>query len=176
MRNRTSQKNKKDQAKRDNIISIIFLSLVVTGIIIALLYSSGVFSNLSSGDRKINIDTGNVVKGVAELKPDIAENPNISYPGYGELSFKAGKQKQDVYLHNPKENTCYFQMSLILSGGRVIWQSEYLEPGNAFDRIELTEALSKGAYENAVLKYDSYSITDGRALNGSSINLTIKVN
>lgn len=176
MGNRALPKIKKEQAKRDTVTSIVFLSIVVIGILIAILYSSGVFSNLSSGDRKINMDTGKVVKGVSELTPDITENSDISYPGYGELLLKADKKKQEIYLHNPKENTCYFQMSLILSDGRIIWQSEYLEPGNAFDRIELSEALSKGTYENAVLQYDSYSITDGRKLNGSSINLTIKVN
>lgn len=176
MRNWASPKNKKDQAKRDTIISIVFLSLVVIGILIAILYSSGVFRNLSSGDRKINMDTKEVVESVMELNPDITENPNISYPGYGELTFKANKKKQDIYLQNPKENTCYFQMNLILSDGRTIWQSEYLEPGNAFNRIVLSEALEKGIYENAVLQYDSYSITDGRQLNGSSINLTINVN
>lgn len=176
MGNRVSPKNKKDQDKRDTITSVVFLSLVVLGIIIAILYNGGVFSNLSSGDRKINMDTGKVVKGVSELTQDINENSDILYPGYGELSLKAGKKKQDIYLHNPKENTCYFQMSLILSDGRTIWQSGYLEPGNAFNRIEISEALEKGTYENAVLRYDSYSITDGRKLNGSSINLTIKVN
>lgn len=176
MGNRASPKNKQDQAKRDTITSIVFLSLVVISILIAILYSSGVFSNLSSGDRKINMDTKEVVEGVMELNPEITENPNISYPGYGELTFKADKKKQDIYLQNPKENTCYFQMSLILSDGRTIWQSEYLEPGNAFNRIELSAALEKGTYENAVLQYDSYSITDGRKLNGSFINLTIKVN
>lgn len=175
MSNRASPENKKEQAKRDTIEGIVFLSLVVIGILIAILYNGGVFNNLSSGDRKINIDTGKVVTGVSELSPDITENPDISYPGYGELSFKADKKKQESYLHNPKENTCYFKMSLILSDGMTIWQSEYLEPGNAFNRIELSEALSKGTYENAVLQYDSYSIKDGRKLNGSTIKLTIDV-
>lgn len=176
MSNRAAPKNKKDQAKRDTITSIVFLSLVVIGIVIAIIYNSDVFRSISSDDRKINMDTGQVVKGTAGLTPDITENPNISYPGYGEISLKADTREQEVYLHNPKENTCYFQMSLILSDGRTIWQSEYLEPGNAFNRIKISKALEKGIYENAVLQYDSYSITDGRALNGSSINLTIKVN
>lgn len=172
MRNRASPKNKKDQAKRDTITSIVFLSLVVIGILIAFFYSSGVFHNLSGGDRKINMDTGKVVKEVAGLDPGITENPNISYPGYGEIRLKADTEKQDVYLYNPKDNTCYFRMSIILEDGRVIWQSDNLEPGNAFDRIELSEVLGKGTYGNAVLKYDSYSIKDGRQLNGSSINFT----
>ena len=59
MRNKASPKSKKDQAKRDTIASIIFLSLVVIGILVAIIYSSGVFSNLSYGDRKINMDTKN---------------------------------------------------------------------------------------------------------------------
>lgn len=170
---KASKNNKK--AKSSTIGGIVFLSLVAVGILIAILYGSGVFRNLSSGDIKINMDTGKVVTGVADLDPDITENPNIAYPGYGELNFKADSRKQDIYLSNPKENTCYFMISLILSDGRTIWQSDYLEPGNAFIRIELFEALEKGNYENAVLSYDSYSIKDGRQLNGSSIYLTIKV-
>lgn len=141
----------------------------------AMLNGSGILGSLSSGDRKIDIDTGKVAIGTAELNPDITENPDISYPGYGELTFKANKKTQDIYLQNPKENTCYFKMSLILSDGRTIWRSDQLEPGNAFNHIELGEALPKGTYENAVLKYDSYSIKDGRRLNGSSINLTLRV-
>lgn len=175
MGSRESPKNKNVQAKRDTIGSIVFLSLVVIGIIAAIIYNSGLFGNLLSGDRKINTATGKVVRGVADLEPDIIENPDIAYPGYGDLKFKADKKKQDIYLHNPKENTCYFQMSMILSDGRTIWQSDYLEPGYAFDRIELGEALEKGTYENTVLQYDSFSIKDGRQLNGSSIVLTIKV-
>lgn len=170
-----ASKNKNTKAKNSTIGGIVFLSLVAVGILIAILYGSGVFRNLSSGDIKINMDTGKVVTGVADLDPDITENPNIAYPGYGKLYFKANDRKQDVYLKNPKENTCYFRISLILSEGRTVWQSDYLEPGNAFNRIELSEAMEKGTYENAVLSYDSYSIKDGRQLNGSSINLTIKV-
>jgi len=175
MKNKSSPKNKKNQANRDNITSIVFLALVVIGILIAMLYRSGVFGNLSSGDRKVNMDTGKTVKEVAELDPTITEITSVSYPGYGDLSLKANTKKQDVYLHNPKENTCYFQMSIILEDGSVIWKSDYLEPGNAFDRIELRQVLAKGIYENSVLQYDSYSMKDGHALNGSSINLTIVV-
>lgn len=175
MSNQALPKKRKDQAKRDTIIGIVFLTIVIIGIIIALIYSSGVFSNIPSGDRKINMDTGEEVEGLADLNPDITENANISYPGYEKFTFKAGKKKQDVYIHNPKENTCYIQISIILEDGTVIWKSEYLEPGNAFNRIKLNEALSKGNYENAVLLYDSYSIKDGRKLNGASIKMTLEV-
>jgi len=175
MAKKKTSTTKKEQARKDNITSIVFLAIVVVGILVAILYSSGVFSNLSSGDRKINMETQKTVKNVEDLKPDITENPNISYPGYEKITLRAGKTKQKVYLKNPKENTCYFQISIILSDGRVIWKSDYLEPGNAYDRICLDEALSKGTYENTVLKYESYSIKDGRKLNGSTINMTLEV-
>lgn len=175
MKNRASQKDKRDQAKRDTITSIVFLLLVAIGILIALLYNSGVFQEKLLGDRKVNMATQEVVVGIAELVPDIEESPNIAYPGYFSLSLKANKKMQAVYLHNPEENTCYFQISLTLEDGTTIWQSDYLEPGYAFNRIELSEALKKGTYENAVMKYNSYSIKDGHELNGSLIKLTLEV-
>ena len=66
-------------------------------------------------------------------------------------------------------------MSLILEDGTVIWKSDYLEPGMAFDRIELSQALEKGSYANVTLQYDCYSIADKRELNGSAVTVTLEV-
>ena len=171
----SSKVNQRVVEKKEIITAILVLSLVILGISGAILYNMGAFDGFSPGDRKLNMDTNTVVEGVVVFSPDITENPSIAYPGYGSLTMRAGRKTQAVYLHNPKENTCYFQISIILPDGKTLWQSDYLEPGNAFNCIELSEALEKGIYENAVLLYDSYSIKDGRQLNGSSINLTIQV-
>lgn len=171
-----SSKSRKDNRKKDTIISIVFLVAVVVGMLIAVLYGSGVFDGLgdSGGDRKVDIETGKVIK--AERQIDTTESSdNISVPGYEELDFKADSKQQEVYLTNPKENTCYFVMSLILDDGTVIWKSDYLEPGAAFDRIELDKTLEAGTYDNATLKYDCYSLGDKSELNGSAININLEV-
>ena len=171
-------KRKKDTRRQDTIVSIVFLSVVVIGILFALLYSSGVLHNLAaaSGDRKVDCRTGRVVTGVREYDPaEVTEQSGISVPGYEKLELKAGETKQTVYLNNPEENTCYFVLSLILEDKTVIWKSDYLEPGMAFDRIELNQPLEKGNYENVTLQYDCYSIADGRMLNGSAITVTLEV-
>ena len=171
-------KQRKDTRKQDTIVSIVFLSVVVIGILLALLYSSGILENLTApaGDRKVDSRTGKVVTGITEYNPDeITENPDIAVPGYEKLELAAGKKRQTVYLNNPEGNTCYFVMSLILEDKTVIWKSDYLEPGMAFDRIELSQALEKGSYANVTLQYDCYSIADKRELNGSAVTVTLEV-
>lgn len=119
----------------------------------------------------------------------IEMNPNISIPGYESLSFKAGKKKQSVNFYNPAENTCYFRISLGLkaddieagepAGGgeakeEALWTSELLEPGESIKSIELTKGLESGEYP-AVLKYECFSLKDETPLNGSKVELTLKV-
>lgn len=169
---------KKDMDRKDTMFAIGFLTVVVIGIFLALLYSSGALESLtcSGGDRKVDVQTGKVADTVREYDPsEITENGNVSVPGYEKLELKAGKTKQKVYLLNPKENTCYFKLSLMLEDGTVIWQSDLLEPGMAFDRIELNQGLEKGTYEHATLQYDCYSLADKRELNGSRIQLILEV-
>lgn len=171
-------KQKKDERKIDTMISIVFLSIVIIGILLALLYKGGVFERITShaGDRKVDSRTGKVVTGINRIQSDeITENPDISVPGYETLELVAGKKNQNVYLNNPNENTCYFVMSLILEDGTIIWKSDYLEPGMAFDRIELNQPLEKGNYENVTLKYNCYSIVDKRELNGSAVTIKLEV-
>lgn len=177
MDNRISSKQKnKDKAKRDHIASVIFLVIAGIGILATIFYDGEVCNSLFTSDRIIDMNTGKVVKEDVILDAAISEEPNISYPGYEKLIFMADSKKQEVYLTNPKDNTCYFMISIILEDGTVIWQSDGLMPGNAYDRISLRKILEEGIYDNAVLQYESYSLKDGRKLNGSSINLIIEVN
>lgn len=178
MGNKVSSENKNDNRKNDTIISIVFLAVVVAGILFAILYGGGVFDGItdSGGDRKVDIETGKVIKNEKQYDTsEISENKNISVPGYEKLELKAGSKKQEVYLTNPKENTCYFVMSLLLEDGTVIWKSDYLEPGMAFDRIKLDKPLEAGTYKNVTLKYNCYALKDKSELNGSAIKIDLEV-
>lgn len=104
---------------------------------------------------------------------NITESDSISIPGYDTFTFKAGTKTQQITLHNPEENTCYFKLSLILEDGTAIWTSDLLEPGMAFTSIELDKRLDKGTYSDVTLKYDCYSLKDKSQFNGAEIKVTI---
>lgn len=108
----------------------------------------------------------------------IAENPNISIPGYNTLSFRAGEQEQSVDFYNPKENTCWFRLTLVLQDGSedgvTLWTSDRIEPEQRVERITLSQTLDSGDYP-AVLKYECFSLKDESPLNGSDITLTLEV-
>ena len=121
---------------------------------------------------------------------NIVENLNIAIPGFESLEFKAGTKKQSVSFYNPKENTCYFRISLVLksdngteAGGtagdseakeEVLWTSELIEPGEEVKSIKLVKELESGDYP-AYLKYECFSLKDETPLNGSNVELTLSV-
>ena len=131
---------------------------------------------------------------------NIEMNPNISIPGYESLDFVAGKKKQSVNFYNPEENTCYFRISLVLEEDNgaetgnssddapgnergaagsaenetVLWTSDLIEPGKEVGSITLNKELESGEYP-AILKYECFSLKDETPLNGSNVELTLKV-
>ena len=107
----------------------------------------------------------------------VEKNDNtISIPGYEGINLVADTKQQSVGLPNPAQNTCYFQITLLLEDGTELWQSKLIEPGKVSDPIKLVNALPKGTYPNAILQYDCYT-TDGSmtALNGAETKLTLWV-
>jgi hypothetical protein len=156
------------------VILYILVLVLVLGIGLVI---GGVFrpTSTSSNDGKTRI--AGAVERYAEDQDysDVTEAASIAIPGYEAFTFVAGKTTQDITLHNPEENTCYFRMSLVLEDGTVIWTSDLLEPGMAFSEIELLEPLSEGSYANVSLKYDCFSLKDMSQLNGAEIKVTINV-
>lgn len=151
---------------------------------------TGCFGNTESSGGKAEKDYSN-----------IEMNPNISIPGYESLDFVAGKKKQSVNFYNPKENTCYFRISLVLktddsigtgtasgeneaketeeAGGadvaeETLWTSELIEPGEEVKSIELDKELESGDYP-AILKYECFSLKDETPLNGAKVEVIIHV-
>ena len=109
--------------------------------------------------------------GPGEKKPD-----SIAIPGYEGINLKADSKEQEIGFPNPAQNTCYFQISLILEDGTTLWQSELVKPGEISESITLNEPLAAGVYPNSLLKFDCYTM-DGsmRSLNGAATKMTIHV-
>lgn len=101
------------------------------------------------------------------------DSGNIKIPGYESLSFTADKTEQSVKLTNPAENACLFRLNLIIDG-ETLWTSGEIKPGETVEKLNLSRALSKGAYP-AVLKYECFTLQDKTPLNGAEIKLNIEV-
>lgn len=114
-----------------------------------------------------------------EAEPEetvIEKNPDsIAIPGYEILELQANQKQQSLSLPNPPQNVCYFQISLYLEDGALLWKSELVEPGAVSQPILLNRALKEGTYANAVLKYDCFKMDSQTPLNGAETKLTLWV-
>ena len=107
----------------------------------------------------------------------VAKNEgSISIPGYEMLELKADSKQQTIALSNPPQNNCYFEISLYLEDGTLLWKSDLIEPGEATEPIVLTKELSKGYYAKSVLRYACFAMdTDRTPLNGAETKVTLWV-
>ena len=103
-------------------------------------------------------------------------NDSIAIPGYELLELKADSKKQTLCLPNPPQNTCYFQISLYMEDGTLLWESDLIEPGENSKPITLSKVLEKGTYPNAILRYSCYCMDEKLSpLNGAEMKLTLWV-
>lgn len=149
-----------------------FIIYIVIIIVIACIFI-GFWSIFLRQDTKIFTSKSNI----SQESTVVEKNENsISIPGYEGITLKADSLQQDIALHNPTQNTCYFVISLYLEDGTLLWESDYIEPGNNSDPIVLTQALEKGNYPNAVLKYSCFKMDPNKSpLNGAQTKLTLRV-
>ena len=96
----------------------------------------------------------------------------IALPGCERLIFTAGQSRQGVDFHNPASNSCYFRLTLVLESGKVLWRSDFIEPGVEVKEILLAAHLEAGTY-NAVLSHECFSLKDKTPLNGLNVKLKI---
>lgn len=112
----------------------------------------------------------------AETGPVEKNQGAISIPGYEIIELKADTKQQVIGLPNPAENNCYFQISLILEDGTLLWQSDLVKPGKISEPILLNQPLSAGSYRNAKLKYACFTMDGSQTpLNGAETKLTLRV-
>lgn len=111
------------------------------------------------------------------IPPSINVDPNsIAIPGYEILQLSADTKKQTICFSNPQGNPCYFQISLYLEDGTLLWESELIEPGKTSRPIVLINSLPKGTYTKAVLRYSCYSLDEALTpMNGAETKVTLRV-
>lgn len=165
-----SHTNRKEESmNKKKIIALILSSIVLIAAIGGYFY----FKNEKS---LMGVDSSAVDWNGKKNKKKNNETDSIAIPGFSELQFDANSKKQQVNFHNPEVNDCYFRMTLLTPDGEQLWKSDLIEPGKGLYTIELAKELSAGKMENAVLKYECFTLDEDQSpLNGSEINLTINV-
>lgn len=154
--------------KKKNMLIILCVLLLAVSI-------GGYFH--SKGERSLmGIDSEAVDWNGKKNKQSNSEADSIAIPGFSGLRFDSNSKQQQVNFYNPEINDCYFKLTLLTPEGDQLWQSELIEPGKGLYTIELAKELSEGTLENAVLKYECFTLDEDQSpLNGSEINLTINV-
>ena len=101
------------------------------------------------------------------------ESKSIKIPAVTGIYMRAGQRNQTVDFYNPKENTCYFVISLYLSDDTLIYISDMIAPAEHIKEIMLLQELKRGIYRNCRLVYNCYSLDNKTQLNGSNVVLEI---
>ncbi|MFV0518485.1 MAG: hypothetical protein ACK5MV_13915 [Aminipila sp.] len=148
-------------------VALITVVIMLGGVLVGI--------NLSGHDPTPNADAirSTTATSAETAPPEVPKT--IAIPGYAQLVMKAGDLMQNVELHNPADNPCYFVISIILPDGTEVFRSGLLEPGQKTDAIKLSQALKAGTYKDAVLRYTCYSTKDKAQMNGADTKFTLEV-
>lgn len=152
-------------------------------VLAAVLLGGGIFVGVNwnnwFGDKPLSADVDDNAEDYTGNKDTYTGKKNtdtIDIPGFDIMNFKAGTTEQSVNLYNPKENTCYFKLTLLLNDGTVLWESKLIEPNKAIYDITINQNLSVGEYKDCTLKYECFAMDEQQTpLNGSEIKFTLNV-
>ena len=147
------------------IVGVVLLAAVV--VIILLLRSCGA----GMGTELTNTTPP---KNTLDFTPAGERQDNtITIPGMTGITMKSGQLQQTVDFHNPEQNACYFVLSLYLSDDTLIYQSDFIAPGEHITEIVLKQALQRGVYGKCRLVYECFTLDNMCALNTGEVILEI---
>lgn len=150
----------------------ILLLIVVILVLLLLLKCCNNKSNTPppSGDTSQTTSTTKPL----DFIPAVDASPNsITIPAVSGINLKSGQLHQKVDFYNPKENQCYFVISIYLSDDTLIYKSDYLAPAETITEITLLQTLQKGTYRNCRIVYNCYTLDNKATLNSGDVKIEI---
>lgn len=102
-----------------------------------------------------------------------APSNSITIPAVTGINLKSGQLQQKVDFYNPKENQCYFVISIYLSDDTLIYKSDFLAPTETITEINLLQTLQKGTYKNCRMVYNCYTLDSKATLNSGDVKIEI---
>lgn len=151
----------------------IFLYITAAVILIMLIISLRCCNRSTPQPSGTDSTTESTADKVLDFVPAGDNNGRIQIPAVTGLNMRAGQLEQTVDFYNPKENSCYFVITLCLSDDTVIYESGMLAPGEHITAITLSQELQRGVYRNCRMIYNCYAMDGKTKLNGSNVVLEI---
>ena len=153
---------------------MIYILLLIV-IILVLLLLLKCCSNKSSNTPPPSGDTSQTsTTKPLDFVPAVDSPPNsITIPAVSGINLKSGQLQQKVDFYNPKENQCYFVISIYLSDDTLIYKSDYLAPEEKITEITLLQPLQKGTYRNCRIVYNCYTLDNKATLNSGDVKIEI---
>lgn len=151
----------------------IFLYITAAVILIMLIISLRCCNRSMPPPSGTDSTTESTADKVLDFVPAGDNNGRIQIPAVTGLNMRAGQLEQTVDFYNPKENSCYFVITLCLSDDTVIYKSGMLAPGEHITAITLSQELQRGLYRNCRMIYNCYALDGKTKLNGSNVVLEI---
>ena len=151
---------------------MIYILLLIGAILILLLI-------LKLCEKTTTLPSGDTSQTTVTTKPldfipavGVPSN-SITIPAVTGLNMKSGQLQQKVDFYNPKENQCYFVISIYLSDDTLIYKSDYLAPAETITEINLLQTLQKGTYRNCRIVYNCYTLDRKATLNSGNVKIEI---
>ena len=145
--------------------------IILVIVIIALLLC---FRSCRNPDTLPDVPEETEPKKTLDFTPvDGNTDDTITIPGVTGICMEPNQTEQTVHFYNPEKNNCLFVISLFLSDGTLIFQSEHIHPGEQLTDIALLTQLEQGIYKNCCLLYESYSLDGQTQYNGSQFTIEI---
>lgn len=152
------------------MIYILLLIIVMLVLLLLLKYCNNKSNTLPSGDTSQSTSTTKPLDFIPAV--DVPLN-SITIPAVTGLNMKSGQLRQKVDFYNPKENQCYFVISIYLSDDTLIYKSDYLAPEGTITEITLLQTLQKGTYKNCRIVYNCYALDSKSTLNSGNVKIEI---
>lgn len=164
------ESKKKNRSTVNLILAIVILLLLTVNVIL-------IGGLLKQSDTTPAAAPGTVIAAQVPEETEVVKvEDRIAIPGYESVALTAGTLEQTVCFSNPAQNCCYFQISLYLEDGTLLWKSEDVAPGENSEPVVLTQTLEAGTYKNALLKYECFTMDkDHTQLNGAQTKLMLQV-
>ena len=148
----------------------ILLLIVIILVLLLVLKFCGKSTTPPSGDTS---QTTSTTKPLDFIPAVDSSADSINIPAVTGLNLKSGQLQQKVDFYNPKENQCYFIISIYLSDDTLIYKSDYLAPAETITEISLLQALQKGVYKNCRIVYSCYTLDSKATLNSGNVKIEI---
>ena len=150
-------------------------AVAICGSVLALQMANPVTlpeNSVPAAAASLNLDPNAVNLQSAQPSAEGSVTQGIAIPGFKNITIDANSIDEKVNFSNPKDNPCYFEISLLLEDGTVLYKSAMIKPGQAIYSIKLNKALKAGTY-NAMLKYDTYSLNGLAPMNGAAVKISL---